>query len=176
VHTGESGHEVSVEAMAQAYADAGYDAMFLTNHGSCAILPAPRLDTAIPVYPGAEITVRLWKGLCIDVLALGIRRLPTVEGPQCIAPDLRALLADIHAQGGLAVLAHPKQIVSESPDRTGYAGEDTGLAHANEIARNPDALRGYAFDGVEWYNGQYGFADSPGFEWVVWRDVRAWVR
>ena len=119
VHTDASDGMATAEEMLVRAARAGLDIIAVTDHddlrgGLRAQEAAARLGSAVRVIPGVELTTRGGHLLALFPGDLGAGR-PTPD-----VPPLRSLawtIAAVHAQGGIAIVAHPLAIVPLSAGR-----------------------------------------------------------
>ena len=146
VHTDASDGMATAEEMLVRAARAGLDIIAVTDHddlrgGLRAQEAAARSGSAVRVIPGVELTTRGGHLLALFPGEIGAGQ-PTPD-----VPPLRSLawtIAAVHAQGGVAIVAHPMAIVPLSAGRRALdrlAGRGGGVAAGRHRAGQPDAAR-----------------------------------
>ncbi|MSO95136.1 MAG: hypothetical protein EXQ81_05000 [Thermoleophilia bacterium] len=142
-HTTNSDGMPSPAALCDHYADAGFDALAITDHwhvtdvdhDRLVVIPSSELTAANPSAHGEA-----------EVLALGVSELPEPSQP---FPDIEALAAWITARGGVPFLCHPYW---------------SGL-------RVDDLLAAPSLAGLEIWNGGSEIMQGNGLSTVHWDDA-----
>lgn len=142
-HTTNSDGDVSPDELCDHYAAAGFDVLAITDHWE---LTAPERDDLV-IVPASELSCR---APCpsgeAEALALGIDALPEPREPFA---DIEAMVAWVHAAGGVAYLCHPYW---------------SGLT-ADDIMQAPSLI------GIEVWNGSSEVLQGNGLSTVQWDGV-----
>jgi hypothetical protein len=117
LHSMHSDGQDDVRSMFEACRQAGYDAVALTDHNTLAGMPEARAAAealGLVLIEGVEVTT--FHG---HLVALGVTRVPEWRHLEDVGVD--ALVAEVHAQGGVVSIAHPGRL--GSPACSGCAWE-----------------------------------------------------
>lgn len=114
----------SLARQAAAARAAGLDAMAVTDHNRCAVLP-DRLEGVL-LIPGCEVSTQA--GHILGLFLVGPLDLETLRAGGL--PTGEAAVEEIHRRGGLAVLAHPYASPSAAPEKLSLALDGVEAANA----------------------------------------------
>ena len=144
-HTTRSDGKPEPDDLVRHYADAGFDAVAITDHW---LITAAEAGPDGPLMiPASELSASLAHvPFEADVLAIGIDELPE---PRAAFPTIADCAAWIAARGGAALLAHPRWSAL-TPD---------------------DILPATALHGLEAYNGSCALEQGNGLSDAVWDEV-----
>ena len=120
MHTTRSDGLLSPDEAIERYRRAGYDAVALTDHWQ---YQNGGLENGVLILSGAEYNTRLWDcrlGV-FHIVSIGTRYEPSVT----LSSSPQKIIDEIHAAGGLAVLAHPAWSLNTIAQITSLHGIDT---------------------------------------------------
>lgn len=155
VHTDASPDGLSpLEALARAAKAAGLDALAITDHNLCTLVP-PSLEGVL-LIPGCEVSTAqghitgLFLDRPLDLNALTARGLP----------DGQAAIDEIHRRGGIAVLAHPYGKPGADPDAFRFRPDAVEAVNARAAFKVKDANEQAAALAERWGLPAVGGSDA----------------
>lgn len=121
----------SLADVARAARAAGLDAIAITDHDLCTVVP--EMMEGVLLIPGCEVSTKAGHitGLFLE------RALPLRELGQ--KPEPEAAVEAIHQAGGLAVLAHPYQKRGAAPERFTFPLDGVEVLNARARFKVPEA-------------------------------------
>jgi len=180
-HTAESDGMLSLRAIAYLYRQNGYDFLAVTDHGKVTDVSGPHTD-GLTLLAGEEISVGLSEArTSFHIVAVGLHKpLGVREGSTELDPQ--AVIDEIRARGGIALLCHPYWSglsVGDLLRVNGYLGIEVfnsscflsigrghSLVHWDDLLTRGRPVYGFATDDAHWHFSDHRPPDAC-YAWIM---------